>query len=205
MRLKINIYSNLSSSEFIYQLFSNYNVEIKKINDLKNDIKKQELGIVFYKETKDNILNIKKISNHFLVFYKSFSSSNQILKKDHSKNIIYIKDPLSIYMYKNYIQNFILNKNLLFEDIVVENSIIRNTNNNLSAKLTDIENEMLLYLIKEDTCTKENIKKEILNIRSDIQTNSLESHLSRIRKKLFKINSNIKIYSKSNLLSIATD
>ena len=44
--------------------------------------------------------------------------------------------------------------------------------------------------------------KTKLNIKSNIQTNSLESHLTRIRKKMNKIGTTVKIQTKNEKLLI---
>ena len=75
-----------------------------------------------------------------------------------------------------------------------------NFKNNKSCFLTDIENEILRHLFKTKNCTKKYIKKNILKIKVDIETNSLESHLTRIRKKLEKIETEIIIQSKNDNL-----
>ena len=48
------------------------------------------------------------------------------------------------------------------------------------------------------------IKENILNIKSNIETNSLESHLSRIRKKMNTIKTKVKIQTKNEKLLITT-
>ena len=45
------------------------------------------------------------------------------------------------------------------------------------------------------------IKKNVLKLNSKVETNSLDSHLSRIRKKLDIIKTTIKIQSKNNELN----
>ena len=60
----------------------------------------------------------------------------------------------------------------------------------------------LTYLIIEKEGTKKYIQENILNIKSTIQTNSLDSHLTRIRKKMYKIKTSVKIQSKSEKLLI---
>ena len=62
--------------------------------------------------------------------------------------------------------------------------------------------ELLTYLIVEKESTKKHIQENILNIKSTIQTNSLDSHLTRIRKKMYKIKTSVKIQSKSEKLLI---
>ena len=65
-----------------------------------------------------------------------------------------------------------------------------------------VELEILSYLIREKETSKNFIKENILNIKSDIETNSLESHLTRIRKKMNKVKTSIKIQTKSEKLLI---
>ena len=48
------------------------------------------------------------------------------------------------------------------------------------------------------------IKENILNIKSNVETNSLESHLTRIRKKLNEIETVVKIKTKNEKLLIST-
>ena len=65
-----------------------------------------------------------------------------------------------------------------------------------------METEILSHLIIEKESTKKYIQENILNIKSTIQTNSLDSHLTRIRKKMYKIKTSVKIQSKSEKLLI---
>ena len=44
-----------------------------------------------------------------------------------------------------------------------------------------------------------------LNIKSNIETNSLESHLTRIRKKMSKVRTSVKIQTKSEKLLITSN
>ena len=55
---------------------------------------------------------------------------------------------------------------------------------------------------KRKETSKNFIKENILNIKSNIETNSLDSHLTRIRKKMNKIKSNVKIQTKNEKLLI---
>ena len=66
--------------------------------------------------------------------------------------------------------------------------------------MTDIEDEILRLLIREKNCLKKFIKENILKIKNNIETNSLESHLTRIRKKLEKVEASILIQSKNDKL-----
>ena len=47
------------------------------------------------------------------------------------------------------------------------------------------------------------IKESVLNIKKNVETNSLDSHLTRIRKKIDKIDKNVKIFSKNEYILIS--
>ena len=100
------------------------------------------------------------------------------------------------------IENFLQNLKIQFHDIFIKNEKMTNFKNNSFCYLTKVELEILSYLIREKETSKNFIKENILNIKSDIETNSLESHLTRIRKKMNKVKTSIKIQTKSEKLLI---
>ena len=125
-----------------------------------------------------------------------FLITNDELRKKNFKNFIYLKQPLSPSRLRDEINKFIDQNKFEFEDIIIyEKKIINNLTKNHTF-LTDIEKEILVYLFKSKKCSKEFIKNNILKIKSTIETNSIDSHLTRIRKKLSKIKSNLIIKSK---------
>ena len=77
-----------------------------------------------------------------------------------------------------------------------------NIKNNSFCYLTKLETEILSHLIIQKESTKKYIQENILNIKSTIQTNSLESHVTRIRKKMNQIETTVKIKSKNEKLLI---
>ena len=84
----------------------------------------------------------------------------------------------------------------------IDNDRLTNINNNSFCYLTNVEFKILKYLIRIKKKNKSFIKENILNIKSNIQTNSLESHLTRIRKKMNKIGTTVKIQTKNEKLII---
>ena len=89
-----------------------------------------------------------------------------------------------------------------FHDISVDNEKLTNLKNNCFCYLTKAELEIITCLIREKETSKNFIKENILEIRSNIQTNSLESHLTRIRKKMSKIKTDVKIQTRNDKLLI---
>ena len=119
--------------------------------------------------------------------------------KDHSINEIHKKIyyPIKISVFKDFIKSM-FNKNLFFGDLLIKGNYIENKNNKTRTYLTETQINILKILISGNKVKKEKIKKDILQITNSLDTKSLESHLSRIRKKL------IEIESETTLTSIDT-
>ena len=198
MKREIKIYSNLENNSFLTQIFSTYKPEFQTISFLIKNEKKSDGGIIFYKQdTHRNNFNFKNLKNNYLLIS---NSSNSL--KDLNTNITTIISPISLGKINNYLERFFNNNKIEFEDIYISDKKLFNINNNKSCLLTDIEFEILSNLIRTKISTKQYVKENILNIKSNIETNSIDSHLTRIRKKLEKINTSIIIQSKNDKITI---
>ena len=144
------------------------------------------------------LINLKNLHYNCLII-----SNTKINKSDVNKNTKILKCPTSIDHIKNTIENFINNLKVSFHDISIDNEKLTNLNNNSFCYLTKVEFEILCFLISEKETTKSIIKKNILNIKSNVETNSLESHLTRIRKKMNKVKTDVQIRSKNERLLIS--
>ena len=96
--------------------------------------------------------------------------------------------PVKISVFKNLIKT-IFDKNQLFGDLLIKGNYIENINGKIRAYLTETQIDILKILISGKKIKKDEIKKNILQIINSLDTKSLESHLSRIRKKLTEIES----------------
>ena len=190
------IYCDITLKNFLSQLLLNKQKVFKKLDDFKNNTFEQKTpSIVFINNSdKNNLVEIEKKHQNILYI---ITEDNKILN---DINIKKVKAPLKLQNLKNIIDRFLSNISVLYKDISLSDKIVSNINNNTSCNLTDIEKEILLYLIQFKTCTKKEVKKNILKINSKVETSSLESHLTRIRKKLEKIKSKIIIQSKNDKL-----
>ena len=82
-------------------------------------------------------------------------------------------------------------------DIEINDQRIININNKKFCFFTNIEKEIFQELINKKTAKRKYLEENILKINYKVETRSLDSHLSRIRKKLQTIYSKIKIISRS--------
>ena len=200
MKQKINIYTNIKSYDFFNQIITNYILSYKSIEELLSDpIKNDKGGIILSNNINKFDGDLNLLSKDYIVI----TCDNDVNKT--KKNIKILKPPFFPYQLKNDIENLFNNNLLEIKDIIVHNQNIYNINNKKIQPLTEIENKILIYLITNKLCSKEYIKENILNIKSSIETNSVETHLTRIRKKFDYIETEITIKSKNNIVSIKTN
>ena len=198
MKSILKIYSNDNLNNFLTTFFKDYELTFMSLQSIDYDLYKSQAKIIFINNIEEaKLINFKKLDKNFLIISKlrnNYFNSNQ--------NIKVISSPISINYLKNTIENFIQNLRVQFHDISIDNEKLINSKNNYFCYLTKAELEILSYLIKERETTKDFIKENILNIKSNIETNSLESHLTRIRKKMNKVKTSVKIKTKNEKLLI---
>ena len=200
MKQKINIYTNIKSYEFFNQIVNRYILNYKTIDDLIFDpIKNDQGGIIMNNNINKFEIDLNLLSKNYIVI-----TSNKEVNKT-KKNIQILTPPFFPYQLENNIENFFNNNFYEIKDIVIRNQNIFNSKNKKIQPLTEIESKILIYLITNKLCTKEYIKENILNIKSSIETNSVDTHLTRIRKKFDIINTELIIKSKNNAVSIETN
>ena len=198
MKNRLNIFSNEKINIFLKIFLSDYELVFLKLRSIKYSKQSIDPNIVIISSYKDlNLINLKNLNDNFLVI-TNIKLSILNFKYDNQ----YIKTPLSIKQLKNKIENFLQNLKFNFHDISIDNNKLINLQNNSFCYLTKIEYEILKYLIREKQINKNFIKENILNIKLNIETNSLESHLTRIRKKMNTVRTVVKIQTKNEKLLI---
>ncbi len=198
MKNQINIFCNNNINKFVTMLLSKYELTFLKLEDI--DYKKQntKANIIIINNNKDaDRINFENLNDNYLII------SNLINKKlILNDGLQYLITPTSASNIKNKVDNFVHNLKFYFHDIFIDNEKITNLKNNSFCYLTKVELEILTFLIREKEISKNFIKKNILKIKSNIETNSLESHLTRIRKKMNEIGTIVKIQTRNEKLLI---
>ena len=198
MKNKLKIFSNNKIKSFLTKLFFKYELTFLKIEEIdhKEDSTKANIIIINNHEDYDKI-NFEKLNSNYLILL------NLINKKLNLNNRLqFLNTPTSVNIIKNKIENFAQNLKIYFHDISINNEKLINLKNNSFCYLTKAELEILTCLVRERETSKKFIRENILKIKSNIETNSLESHLTRIRKKLNKIQTSIKIQTRNEKLFI---
>ena len=168
-----------------------------KLDQIKDNIQVSQANIIIISNNDIDLRDCGKLIDNCLII-----SNLKNLNFNNKSNIL--NSPLPINHLKNRIEHFVQNIKVQFHDLSLYNDKLINLNNDNFCYLTKIELEILTYLIRKKETSKNFIKENILNIKSNIETNSLESHLSRIRKKMNAIKTKVKIQTKNEKLLITT-
>ena len=194
MTTKLMIYSNLNFKKIFEQIFFNLNPEFKKLIDLNKRIKTTDCSIIL-------VENLKIIKD-FKLLKSDIVLTTQLHESENFVEANILKAPTDIRSLKNIVLNLILAKKNSFEHLTILDQKLINTKNKKYCFLTNIEKNILDELMKLNKIKRDEIKEKILNIKNNIETNSLDSHLTRIRKKIEKIDNEIKIVSKNEYILI---
>ena len=201
MKKKLNIFSEKKISEFIKQVLSGYELNFIEIHDNSDFYNIKEPSVIFLENEKDyKKITTKKLNNNFILI-SNFKSQ----EKTENNEELLLRPPFSIHYFNNKIKKILQNNKTQFESIEIIDKKMINSLNNKSCYLTEIEEDILTYLINTKEGSKDFIRSNILNLKSNIETNSIDSHLTRIRKKLDKLETNIKIKTRNDNLLIFVD
>jgi DNA-binding response OmpR family regulator len=93
-----------------------------------------------------------------------------------------------------------VSKTYFYKDIVIRGEKILNSNDDKWVYLTPPEKEILILLFQEKKIEKKLLLENVLKFKKDTESKTLESHLTRIRKKLLNIDSQVEIITKENII-----
>ncbi len=173
-----------------------------KVIDIKNTKNIEGPIICLVKNlNKNNYENIKNtFSKTNKVFFLS-SEDSSINKNDNwSFNINY---PIKINKLIDIINSKAHDEPIIFHDLLILDNFIINSETKEKIRITETETKIIEKLIKNKKLEKKFLQSEVLNLKKEIDTKSIESHISRIRKKIKLIKTNIKIKIQSDEITIS--
>ena len=197
MKHDLDIYTNLNRTKILYELFYDFNINIKKIYEIINEINSNNCALVMLEKDNDllSFSLIKQSKNKIFLINKNNYDQYKSLQNTVEANV-------NISKLRSKIANLFSNLKYLYKDLKIIDNKIVNANKGVELPVTEIEKKILIKLFKKKSYSKKIFKEEILNIKNNIETNSLDSHLTRIRKKLREIKSNVVLISKNEFILI---
>ena len=191
MNNQITIYCNYHNKEFFKSILPKFKLKFKKLDHINFNNSSTE-NILFFcpKDLDTSFINkFEEFNNVLFILNKKIN-----LKKNYRNSIL--EYPITISRLKDKVSKFFSDQKKLFVDIEISDQRIINIDNKKFCFFTNIEKEIFQELINHKTVKRKYLKENILKISFKVETRSLDSHLSRIRKKLQTINSKIKIISR---------
>ena len=197
MRNTIHVFCEPSLLKIVIEILSDYKIVPLKFHQLNNENFKNNNTIFFG----DRNLK-KKIKKHFIlqnnvIFFIKDNNVETEKFESQNKSIFYGK--LGIKKFLDEIKTFFITQKSVLNEIEIFGDKITNLTLDLSVLLTPLEKEILIFLFEYKRIKKNYLLEKIIKIKKEIETKTAESHLTRIRGKLMKINSNIQIKTKDDI------
>ena len=161
---------------------------IYRFNSLYQILKELEFELGFNIAEVDNEISLKKSVknlNNYLVITKNKISD---IKYQFICNFLPIKilkliEKINIEFMKN---NFVNQSNININNYVLNLNSRELLKNKKKIKLTEKEVNSIIYLSKIDgSVTVDQLEKNVWQYQSDIETHTVETHIYRLRKKIF--------------------
>ena len=136
---------------------------------------------------------------------KSFFFNNRVVifcetSKDFNNKIFFdskvFNKLININIFIDEVTNFFVGNSFNYGDIKIVGEKIINHKAEKEIFLTTLEKDILIPLIDAKQIEKNFLLESVLKIKKDTETKTIESHLTRIRNKLLKVDSELKIISK---------
>lgn len=166
----------------------------------KNNLTNKNIVLVLDKNLPTSFSSFFFSKNNVVIFFLNKKN----LDKNKYSNIKIFNGYTNINKFKDEITTFFSSNSFIFEDIKIWGEKIINSKFDKGVFLTSLEKEILILLFERKKIEKKFLLENVLKLKVDTETKTIESHLSRIRKKLLIINSQIEIISKENMVFLVT-
>jgi len=191
------LYSEKPIHKIIKELFIGFKIHTISKEDIKrNKFINKNIFLVLSEVLPDNLNETLLLKNNVVIFF-----SKQInINKTKYLNAKIFSGHININKLRDEITTFFTSKAFIYKDIKILEEKIINTKAEKEALLTPPEKNILILLFERKKIEKKFLLENVLKLRKDTETKTIESHLTRIRKKLLNINSQIEIISKDNMV-----
>ena len=189
------IYSEKNINELINQMFIKFQIHVTSLEKIKkNNFFNQNILLIVSERFEETLKKSFFDNNNVIVFY---TTNNNINKK----NLFSIKTfnkNININKFIDEVTTFFGENLISYGDIKIKGEKIINNKADKETFLTSLEKDIFTVLINQQEAEKNLLLERVLKIKKETQTKTIESHLTRIRNKLLKINSKLKIISKGD-------
>ena len=194
---EIYLYAERPIHRIIKEAFIGFEIYTISKEDLKkNKLTHKNIFLVLNECLPVDISEIFFLKNNVVIF---FSKQNDINRSEYL-NVKIFSGQNNINKLRDEILTFFASKTFIYKNIKILEERIINIKTDKEAFLTPSEKDILILLFERKKIEKNFLLENVLKLRKDTETKTVESHLTRIRKKLLNINSQIEITSKDNMI-----
>jgi len=203
-----NVHLQIIGSKTFANLLNelNFNYSISYGENLKYNKTNFLVRIIFVKELQ--LLEVKKyllenIPTIFLLDNKYFLIKNKLTLSDFHVSLF---TPIEVLSFKEILNILIIKYNFFKKSKIIINGYEIDSNqrlimkNKIKIKLTEKELELILTLNNNNGVNKSFLLKNIWNRSPDLESHAFETHLHRLRKKIFKFFKDKKFVIEKNSL-----
>ena len=199
--------SVLGSSSFsnILSEFDFNNIINSKYHQNKNN-KNISVKILFAENLNIKVVKNTLLENELVIL---LLKQKDYIKKNHLKLFnfqIYLELPIELLSFKEILNilvtkyNFSKKSKIIIKDYDIDSNERSISKNDIKIKLTEKELELILALKNNNGLNKSYLLKTIWKHSSDLDSHAFETHLHRLRKKIYKtFNDNNFIIEKNSL------
>ena len=187
------LYSQMKIHNTISEMFINFKIQNISAEKLKNNnFKNQNILLVVNEDFLKNLNKSFFLKNNIVVF---FSTENPPVHNCYF-DIKVFNQHINVTKFIDEVTTYFVGNSIKYRDIKILGERVINKKTEKEIFLTTLEKNILISLIDRKQVQKDFLLESVLKIKKDTQTKTIESHLTRIRNKLLKINSDLKIISK---------
>tara|TARA_B100001059_G_C17744105_1_gene533312 strand:- start:594 stop:1193 length:600 start_codon:yes stop_codon:yes gene_type:complete len=185
-------YSESITQKTIEEIFVDFKIHIvSKEVVKKNHFTNKNILLVLNENLPKDLNELFFLKNNVVILLKQ----NNLDKKKYFKTKLFSKH-ININKFKDEVITFFETTSFIYKDIEISEEKIINSKINKEVFLTPTEKDILILLFEKTEVQKNFLLESVLSLRQDTETKTIESHLTRIRKKLLSINSQVEIISK---------
>jgi len=193
-----NIHLHIFGSKVFFNLIEELKLEYKSVFEKnsstlrENNLSNDEIRIVFVESLKSSDLKIffkQNVPTIFLSTNKDYISKNKLTLLEFHATLL---TPIDLLSFKEILKILIIKHNFFKQSKIIIGNYEIDSNqkiifrNNIKAKLTEKELQLILALHKKNGIQKSLLLKKIWNYNTDLESHAFETNLHRLRKKMEK-------------------
>ena len=192
-------YSERPIKNTIKEAFTDFKIHtISKEEIKKNKLINKNILLILNKNLPVDLNDSFLLKNNVIIF---FSKQNKQDKKKYFNTKVY-NELTNINKFIDEVKTRYVYKLFTYRDITIKDEKLVNSKDKKEVFLTSLEKDILILLFENIKIEKKLLLENVLKLKKDTETKTIESHLTRIRKKLISINSEIEIISKENIVFV---